>query len=72
MIKPSPYEIRCSDCGWSKTFSPLSDVLIPGKDYIESCPKCSSSKITFHKAGYFESSLAAINALFRKSAMRRK
>ena len=66
MIKPSPYEIRCSDCGWSKTFSPKSDVLILGKDYIESCPKCSSAKISIHKAGVFKGLLADLSNFFNR------
>lgn len=42
MIKPNPYKLICSKCGYSKVVSPKSDVLSP-IDLIAMnsiCPKC--------------------------------
>ena len=45
MIKPQPYELICNNCGWRKSFAPLSDVLIPGRDYVDACPECGNDEL---------------------------
>lgn len=50
MIKPQAYELICKKCGWRKSFAPLSDALIPGRDYVDACPKCGNNELQ-HKSG---------------------
>ncbi len=38
-VKPNPYKLVCSQCGYSKVISPRSDVLNP-MDLVSICPKC--------------------------------
>ena len=45
MIKPKPFKLTCSDCGYSKIFAPRSDALLPHERPFSVCPKCQAAKI---------------------------
>lgn len=46
MIRPSPYNVSCDKCHWSKSFSPQSDVLMPG-ERPKSCPECGNDELIY-------------------------
>lgn len=47
------FKINCQSCGWSKTFSPVSDCRVQG--WIpEECPVCGGSNLYHVKANMFE------------------
>ncbi|NLW04750.1 MAG: hypothetical protein GX029_05920 [Pseudomonadaceae bacterium] len=60
MIKPQPFELKCTQCGWSKTFAPASDVLHPGQDLVASCPKCGNEELEHKAVGAVKGLLAEI------------
>nr|WP_074585379.1 hypothetical protein [Pseudomonas psychrotolerans] len=39
-IPPRPQTFTCPACSWKRTVIPLSDVLIPGRDWFRQCPRC--------------------------------
>ena len=43
-IRPAPYTLRCSACGWQKSFAPASDVL--GSAPLQACPQCRAGPLT--------------------------
>ena len=65
MIKPQPYELKCTQCGWRKTFAPISDVLLPGQGFVSNCPKCGNSELEHKTAGPVKGLLAEIRAQFK-------
>ncbi|UCO96406.1 hypothetical protein LF844_17175 [Metapseudomonas lalkuanensis] len=44
-IPPRPLTFICPACSWKRTAIPLSDVLIPGRDWFGSCPKCGHEQL---------------------------
>lgn len=46
-IRPPPFTLTCPSCGWSKTFAPQSDALMPSDlDGLgDVCPKCKHSPL---------------------------
>ncbi|HAP26977.1 MAG TPA: hypothetical protein DCR74_15440 [Achromobacter sp.] len=49
-FRPKPFTQVCPQCSWSKTFAPVSDVLIPGRDIATQCPRCNSKALKIEKA----------------------
>lgn len=48
MVMPLPArKYLCNQCGWSKTYPPCSDVLIPGINVPEGlkCPNCGNKEL---------------------------
>lgn len=39
-VRPILRNYYCSACNWSKTVVPDSDVLMPGFDHFDACPRC--------------------------------
>lgn len=60
MIKPQPFELKCTQCGWSKTFAPASDVLHPGQGFVDNCPKCGNEELEHKAVGPVKGLLADI------------
>lgn len=66
MPVPAPAQtFRCTQCGWSKTTAPRSDVLMLDMDWYQRCPKCQSDKLVLKRATVLEASLAKVTGLFR-------
>lgn len=38
-LPPSPYILSCTQCGWEKTFAPISDAVLPC-ERPTACPRC--------------------------------
>lgn len=64
-IRPRPYTVTCQQCGWKKTFAPLSDALGPG-DVCERCEKCSSGDLVLTSANALDRTLAEWRARLRR------
>ena len=45
-IRPPPRLFRCPACGWSKTVTPASDVLVRGRDHFDACPQCGHAPLS--------------------------
>lgn len=39
-IRPKPFVLECTKCHWKKIFSPRSDCLMKGIDYVDTCLVC--------------------------------
>lgn len=49
-IRPEPFVLNCSRCGWKKGVRPKSDVLTPG-EWVGECPRCGCEEIETRRAG---------------------
>jgi hypothetical protein len=59
MIKPLPLTVSCSHCGWQKTITPKSDVLMPAT-IPTICPRCGYIHLTSVRANWLEQLKAKI------------
>jgi len=48
-VKPKPFTLKCEHCGWSKTFSPVSDVVM----FPEKGPECGNTELTNKKHSHY-------------------
>ncbi len=60
-IKPKPFVLECPRCHWKKVFSPKSDCLIKGIDYVDKCPVCSCSDLARRAPSTLELLLSKIS-----------
>lgn len=43
-IKPTPFSLKCPNCGWEVGIAPVSDALTPWEHY-DQCPKCENTSL---------------------------
>ena len=65
-VRPSPRRYRCSVCGWSKTVAPVSDVLMPGHDYFDMCPRCGHAPLSSKSLARLPAGMARIATTVEK------
>jgi len=58
-IRPEPQTFLCPKCGWQKTTTPRSDVLMPGDIYAQ-CPKCGNTEIEVRQIGLLEKIVSSL------------
>jgi hypothetical protein len=63
-IKPSPISVHCKQCGWKRTYAPISDALIEYKPDV--CPKCEGKELETVAASIIETTLSGLNRFFGK------
>ncbi|MDO5291085.1 MAG: hypothetical protein Q4F13_15865 [Pseudomonadota bacterium] len=61
-IAPPPTTFTCPQCGWQKTAFPRSDVLVPGVDVWDACPRCGQAPDSRRAEGV----LPALQGLLKK------
>lgn len=53
-VKPKPFVIECSHCGWKQYAAPTTDVLLP-KHCPEQCPRCHFAPLSTRAPSAIES-----------------
>ena len=66
-IKPNPYKLVCSKCGFSKVVAPKSDVL-SAKDLVAMSPVCKKcgEKMERRSVDKLDSVIDSLFGIFRK------
>ncbi len=49
-MAPHPMSFVCPACSWKRTTLPVSDVLVPGRDWFGQCPVCARAPLNMRPA----------------------